>query len=113
MHKTYEKIHARSEQTTNQANCDTGRDSDVGCKSGSIGNQQKRASGADGSRQDFIGDGSSITGGILRQLIDEYESQLVSENELKKQVEAKIVQIESRIQEFTSLLEQLEANKET
>lgn len=113
MHKTYEKANTWPEQTTDQANCDTGRDSDVGSKSGGIGNQQKRASRADGSQQDFIGDGSSVTGGILRQLINEYESQLVSENELKKQVEAKIVQIESRIQEFTSLLGQLEADNKT
>jgi hypothetical protein len=113
MHKTYEKTDARAEQTPNKTDCNSGWNSDVGCQSGSTGNQQKRISRADGPRQNFVGDGSSVTGGILHQLIDEYKSQLVAENELKKQVEAKIVQIESRIEEFVLLLEQLEVEKET
>lgn len=113
MHKTHEKTYTRSEQTANKADCDSRRDSDAGRKSRSIRNQQKRVSGADGTQQCFIGDGSSVTGGILCQLIEECKSQLASDNELKKQVEAKIAQMESRIQEFTSLLEELESKEKT
>lgn len=113
MYTKNEEVYTRAKEAGAEIECDPGCHRDVGCESGSIGNQQERIGGTDSSQQGFIGDGSPVTGGILRQLIDEYNNQLAYENERKQQIEAKIVQIDSRIQEFTSLLEQLETNNKT
>jgi hypothetical protein len=108
-----EEVFARSAETSGEVECDTGCDRDARRESGYIGNQQERVSRAHGSRPCFIGDRSPVTGGILRQLIDEYTNQLAYENEQKKQIEEKIERIGSRIQEFNILLEELKSNKKT
>ena len=108
-----EKVFAWPEETSCKTERDTRCNTDARRESGDIGNQQKRIGGTNGTGQDFVGNGSPITGGILRQLIDEYKNQLAHENEQKKQIEAKIGRIDSRIKEFSSLLEELENNSKS
>lgn len=113
MGRINEKVDSRAAQEKREFHDDSGRDRKTGSESGSTGNQQERIDRADSSRPNFVGDGNPVTGKIIRQLIDEYANQVASKNEQKKQIEAEIVQLASRIQEFNALLEQLETNNKT
>lgn len=106
MHTTNEKVFTRSEERESELKHHSRRSGNAGCESGSDGSQQKRTDRADSSRSNFIGDGSTVTGGILRQLIEESKSQVAAKK-------TEILQLESKIQDFNALLEKLEANKET
>lgn len=101
-----EKVDSRTTQEKREFHDDSGRNRNAEDESRSSRNKQKRISRADSPRPDFIGDGNPISGKLLRQLIDEYTNQVANKK-------AEIVQLESRIQEFNALLEQLEANKQT
>lgn len=106
MHTTNEKIFARSEKGESELKHHAGCSGNAGCESGSNGNQQERTDRADSPRSDFIGDGNPVTGGILRQLIEESKNQVAAKK-------TEISQLESKIQDFNALLERLETNKET
>ncbi|MBE9214561.1 hypothetical protein IQ247_18120 [Plectonema cf. radiosum LEGE 06105] len=106
MHTTNEKVDSWSKEARREFEYDPGRNRDARDESGNVGHQQERAGGADSPRPNFIGDGNPVTGKILRQLIDESENQVATKK-------AEILQLESKIQEFNALLEQLEANKKT
>lgn len=108
-----EKIDSRTTQEKREFHDDPGRNREAGGKSRSFGNQQERISGADSPRPDFIGDGDPVIGKLVRQLIDDFANQVARKNEQKKQIEAEIVELATKIQEFNSLLEQLEADKKT
>ena len=108
-----EKVDSWTEKAKREFHNDSRWDKNARRESGDSGNQQERVGGTDSSQQDFIRCGGAVTGGILRQLIDEYTNQVAHRNEQKKQLEAEIVQLASRIQEFNSLLEELETNKQT
>lgn len=120
MNTTHEEISTRSEETRSELKLDSRRNRNAGCESGSDGDKQKRISGTDSPQSVFIGHGQSIIGGIIRQLIKDYNNQLAYKRneskrieEEKKRVDAEIVQIDSKIEEFKTLLEHLEANKKT
>ena len=120
MHTTNEKILARSAERKSELEHNSRRGADAGHESGSLGDKQERANRKNSERQDFLGDGCSISGGIIRQLIKDYVDQLAYKQdeskrieEEKKRVDEEIVQLSSRIKEFKSLLEQLEANNKT
>lgn len=120
MHKTNEKISARAKETGNQVEYDSGRDRDAGCESRSTRCKQERISRTYSPQSVFTGDGHSVIGGILRQLIQDYTDQLAFKHEEskrleeeKKRVDAEADQLNTKIQEFNTLLEQLEADNET
>ena len=99
-----EKVDPRSAETKCKFHDDSGWNRTAGSESGSNGDKQERIDRAHSSEPDFIGNGDSVTGKILRQLIDESQSQVANKK-------AEILQLESKIREFNTLLEQLEANK--
>ncbi|BAY86000.1 hypothetical protein NIES267_55060 [Calothrix parasitica NIES-267] len=107
------KVDSRPKQEKYDADAHPGREENAGSKSESSRGEYERIGGTDSSGRLLFGDGCAITGGIIRQLIDEYKNQVANKNEQKSQIEAEIVQLNSRIQEFNSLLEELEANKTT
>lgn len=78
----------------------------VGLKSASIGYKPKRTDRANSSESDFYKSGTSITGGILSQLIAEYQDQVATK---KREIEW----IETRIDQFKGILEQLDQSIET
>ena len=113
MGRINEEVDPRAAQEKREFHNDSGRDRKIGSEGGSTGNQQERINRADSPRPDFPGDGHPVTGKIIRQLINDYASQVAQKHDQKKQLEAEILQLDSKIEEFNSLLEQLEANKET
>ena len=101
-----EKIDSRSTKEKRELYDDTRCNRDARRESGNARSQQERTHREDSPRSNFVGNGSSVTGKILRQLIEESQTQVAAKK-------AEISQLESKIQEFNALLEQLEANKET
>lgn len=101
-----EKVDSRTTQEKRELYNDSRRNRKVRSESRSNGSQQERTDRTDSPRSNFIGDGSAVTGGILRQLIEESKSQVAAKK-------TEILQLESKIQDFNALLEKLEANKET
>lgn len=108
-----EKVDSRSAQEKRELYDDSRRDRKTRSESGSFGDKQERIDRKDSSRSDFAGDGHPITGKIVRQLISDYTGQVAQKREQKKQVEEEILQLDSKIEEFNSLLEQLETNNKT
>lgn len=111
MHTTNEKINARSTEERRKLQPDSGWDIETGSESGRIGDKQERAGRKNSSRPNFIGDGTAITGKILRQLIEDYESQVASKKEQQEKLQAEINKTVCRIDECRDLLKQIEPNK--
>ncbi|MBW4607343.1 MAG: hypothetical protein KME22_08975 [Hassallia sp. WJT32-NPBG1] len=97
-----------------------GRNEAIGGESTSAGNQQKRIYRADSTGREFDAQ-TSITGGILSQLINDYYDQLAEKtNQIhkieeerqrleaeKERIKADREKLQSKIQEFTTLQQEL------
>ncbi len=78
----------------------------VGFKSAELGYKPERIDRADSSESDFFKPGTSITGGILSQLIQEYGDQVATK---KHEIEW----LELRINQFKRILEELDQRTES
>lgn len=107
-----EKVLTRSTQEKCNAHSDPGRSRSVGRESEINGMQQKRNDRKNCSRPDFFGFGQTITGGMLRQLIEEYKDQLATKKDAINRLSSEIERLKVRIEEFESLEEQLGATEE-
>jgi hypothetical protein len=108
-----EKVDSRSAQEKRELFYDSRRDRETRSESTCFGNQQERTDRENSPRSDFSGNGYGITGKIIRQLINDYANQVAQKREQKKQVEEEIVQLDSKIEELNSLLEQIETKNKT
>jgi hypothetical protein len=110
MGTTNEKINPRSEEEKRQLYDDSGWNRIAGSESRVTGDKQERVDREDCSRSNFFGDGNPGFGKTLRQLIEDLIGQVAHKHEEKKRIEEEIAQLDSRIQEFSDLLNQLENN---
>ena len=78
----------------------------VGLKSADPGYKPKRTDRANSSESDFFKTGTSITGGILSQLIVEYQDQVATKK-------GEIEWLEARINQFKRILEELDQQIES
>lgn len=107
------KIDSRSKQEKHNADFDSGREEDVRGKSKSDRSEYVRTRGTDSSERNFSKDRESASGKIVHQLIDEYNHQIARKHEQKRQIEAEIVELSSRVEEFHTLLEELESDEKS
>ncbi|MEN2383531.1 MAG: hypothetical protein ACSI46_00475 [Gloeotrichia echinulata DVL01] len=102
-----EKASARTTQAKPKSIGITGGCGVVGGESESLGNQQERNYRAGSPQPSIFGTGTTVTGGMLDHLIDEYCDQVASkENEIAR-ANDEIKRLNSRIQEFKALKEEL------
>ncbi|PHJ60250.1 hypothetical protein VF14_11565 [Nostoc linckia z18] len=77
-------------------------------ESKSVRNQQKRDNRADRSRSSIFGPGTAVTGGVLDNLIDEYDDQVkLKENEIQR-LSDEVNRLKSRAKEFRVLRDELQ-----
>jgi hypothetical protein len=114
-----EETTTRAAQKECDADLDSRRGSDAGCKSGSTGHQQERVDRTNSQKSSIIRTGATITGGMLRQLISEYEDQMALKQveiqrykELIKSFEGEVNRLQNRINEFNLLKKELEQELE-
>lgn len=108
-----EKTFTREEKTKTQPDHLTGGDGTFREQSEFNRNQQERVDRADSSESSVFFCGESIVGGTIRQLIRDYEEQLVIKQEEFNRVSEDLKRVNYRINEFKSLLQELESQKET
>jgi hypothetical protein len=104
----HEEADARAKEKGRNTDSDSRRCADVGRKSEGNGSQQKRADRTNCQESSIFTTGSTITGGMLRHLNDEYRQQLANKKHERQLIDAEILRIESRIQEFEALESELE-----
>jgi hypothetical protein len=95
------KIHTRTTQAEYNADANSAGSGTTGNKGKDPGNQQERVCRENSQESSFGKSGRTVTGGMLCQLIEEWEQQLA----IKK---LEIDQLESRINEFRALQEELD-----
>ncbi|WP_445630425.1 hypothetical protein [Nostoc sp. DSM 114167] len=110
-----EETVARGEEKERHVHTDTRGHADAGRESESYWYQQERVNRADSSQSSLFSPGSTITGGMLGQLIKDYKDQLASKKHqiqflqnLIQNAEGEALRLEERIQEFEALQEELE-----
>ena len=102
-----EKINARTKEKECNAYSDPGWGDSIGRESENNGMQQERNGGKNRSRSNFYRFGQTITGGMLRQLIEEYKDQLATKEDSINRLLSEVQRLKTRIEEFESLEEQL------
>ena len=100
-----EKNNTWSKKERRYCNSDSRGCRNVGLKSAELGCKPKRTDRANSSESDFFKPGTSITGGILSQLILEYQDQVASKK-------GEIEWLEARINQFKRILEELDQRTE-
>ena len=103
-----EKIFTRTKEEECNAYSDTGWSNSFGRESKIDGLQQERDDREDRSGSDFYRFGQAITGGMLRQLIEEYKDQLAAKKDTINRLASEAERLKTRIKEFESLEEQLD-----
>ena len=106
------KVDPRPEQEKYDADFDSGCKENAGIQGQKLRDKYVGIGGKGCPERIFIGDGQSVNGKIIRQLIDEYTRQVAQKHEQKKQIEIEIVELASRIQEFNILLEEVENKRD-
>ncbi|MEH1805389.1 MAG: hypothetical protein V7L28_08540 [Nostoc sp.] len=107
-----EKTIARSAQAKPEPVSVTGSCGDVGGKSKTTWNQQERDYRAGRSESSVFSPGAAVTGGMLDHLIDEYCDQMAAKQEEIEHLQNEIKRIQSRVQEFKALREDLKRQSE-
>ncbi|MEH1807794.1 MAG: hypothetical protein V7L28_21085 [Nostoc sp.] len=112
---TNEEAVARRKEKECNVHTDTRRYADVGREGESHRHQQKRINRANSSQPSVFGSRSTITGGMLGQLIKSHRDQLASKKHqiqflqnLLQSAEKEAEELQARIQEFETLEEELE-----
>jgi hypothetical protein len=108
----HEEADARAKEKGRNNDTDSRRGADVGRESEGDGSQQERTDRTNCQKSSIFTAGSTITGGMLRQLNSEYRQQLANKKHERDLVDAEILRIESRIQEFEALEAELEKSIE-
>nr|WP_039748289.1 hypothetical protein [Hassalia byssoidea] len=84
----------------------------AGSTSKNAGNQQERNTRACGSQSGIFALGTADDGGILDHLIGECVDQMATKREEAKRLDAEIKRLESRVEEYRTLREQLKKQSE-
>lgn len=84
----------------------------TGGESQAIGNQQERDYRASSSQSSVFSTGTTITGGMLDHLIDEYCDQVAAKKAEVQRINNEVKRLESRIEEFKSLRQELDKQTE-
>ncbi|BAZ66284.1 hypothetical protein NIES4106_10340 [Fischerella sp. NIES-4106] len=117
--KTDEKTTARSKEEGCDGDANSRRGGDAGHKGESSEDQQKRVDRANSTKPSIFDTGTSITGGMLRQLISDYRDQVAAKkneaHRLKDEIQRindETEKLEARIKEFEALEQELEKQLE-
>lgn len=110
-----EKTAARAEEERSNVDFDTRRSGETGGKSKSSWSQQERIDRTDSQRSSVFAAGTTVTGGMLDHLIDEYGDQVALQHQQIQRLNEdinhrynEIKRLESRIQEFKLLRDELQ-----
>lgn len=117
-----EKVDTRREEEERHVHPDTGGNRTTGNQGEISWHQQKRANRTDSKEPSIFGSGSSVTGGMLRQLISDYRDQKAAKqneirrieeekqrlDEQKNRLEDEAKKLQARIEEFESLQKDLD-----
>ncbi|MEH1781741.1 MAG: hypothetical protein V7L26_22045 [Nostoc sp.] len=88
------------------------RGTDTGQQSEITRNQSQRVNRADSADSPNVPTGKTYLGGTVSQLIRDYRSQVASKQSLIEQTQEEIDYLQSRIQQFEELAENLEKTTE-
>lgn len=112
MGTTNEKTTSRSTQAKIESVDIARGNGTTGRKSQATGNQQERDYRASGSESSVFSTGTTVTGGMLDHLIDEYCDQVAAKKAEAERINDEVKRLESRIQEFKSLRQELDKQTE-
>ena len=104
---TDEKAVARSAQDQPKP-VDIARRDEVARRKGeNAWGQQERDAGTDSSKSSIFSTGTTVTGGMLDHLIDEYVDQVEGKRQEIIRIEIEVKKLENRVEEFKALREDL------
>jgi chromosome segregation ATPase len=112
MGTTNEEAIARSTQAKSQPVSVTGSGSSARGESQVAGDKQERDYRTHSSESSIFSTGTTVTGGMLDHLIDEYCDQVAAKKDEARRINDEVKRLESRIQEFKALREELKKQTE-
>lgn len=112
MGRKNEKTIARSEETQPQSVSIARGGRLAGRESEASGNQQERNYRANSSESSILSAGTTITGGMLDHLINEYCDQVTAKESEVERINDEIKRLRTRVQEFKALREELHKQTE-
>jgi hypothetical protein len=112
MGTTNEKTTARSTQTKVKSDNIARRHGTAGGESSASGHQQERDYRASSSQSSIFSTGTSVTGGMLDHLIDEYCDQVTAKEAEVARINDEIKRLKTRVHEFKALREELHKQTE-